>query len=346
MWVSSGRTWPEGRSESREPPAGRRGPAGRESEEDMDIGMFGLGRMGANMARRLLRGGHRVVAGNRSRGPIDELTEQGAEPAFSVAEMVEKLAPPRAVWLMVPAGDPTQELIDLYAELLSEGDVIIDGGNSNFHDTMRRAAVLRDRGLHLVDVGTSGGIWGLDEGYSMMVGGDAASVGRLRPLLETLAPSADRGWGHVGPAGAGHFVKMVHNGIEYGMMQAYAEGFEILRARRDFDLDLHQIAQIWRSGSVVRSWLLDLTATALEQDQDLSDLRGWVADSGEGRWTVFEAIDQDVPAPVITLALLMRFVSRQDERYAAKLLAAMRNAFGGHAVQRIEPPDGATEKQA
>jgi 6-phosphogluconate dehydrogenase len=311
----------------------------------MEIGMFGLGRMGANMARRLLAGGHRVVASNRSRGPIEEVAEHGAEPAFSASEMVQKLDAPRVVWIMVPAGAPTQDTIDLFADLLSEGDLIVDGGNSNFHDTMRRAGELAARGLHFVDVGTSGGIWGLDEGYSMMVGGEKASLERLRPALETLAPAPDRGWGHVGPSGAGHFVKMVHNGIEYGMMQAYAEGFEIMRARREFRLDLHQIAQIWRSGSVVRSWLLDLTATALEDDQELSDLRGYVADSGEGRWTVFEAIDQDVPAPVITLSLLMRFVSRQDERYAAKLLAAMRNAFGGHAIERIEPPETPSEKQ-
>lgn len=310
----------------------------------MDIGVFGLGRMGANMARRLLRGGHRVVVSNRSRGPIEELAEEGAEPAFSAAEVVEKLAAPRVVWLMVPAGSPTQELIDLFTDLLSPDDLIVDGGNSNYRDSARRALELRARDLHFVDVGTSGGIWGLTEGYSLMVGGQPEAVARLRPALETLAPGPDKGWGHVGPAGAGHFVKMVHNGIEYGMMQAFAEGFEIMRAKEEFRLDLHQVAQIWRSGSVVRSWLLDLTATALEQDPDLKDLKGWVADSGEGRWTVFEAIDLDVPAPVITLSLLMRFVSRQEEGYAAKLLAAMRNQFGGHTVQRIEPPEEAPEK--
>ncbi len=224
-------------------------------------------------------------------------------------------------------------MIDSLLDILSPGDTIIDGGNSNYKDTMRRAARVAARGLHFVDVGTSGGVWGLTEGYSMMVGGEEAVVERLRPVFETLAPAPDKGWGRVGPGGAGHFVKMVHNGIEYGLMQAYAEGFEILKAKKDFELDLHHVAEIWRYGSVVRSWLLDLTAAALAEDQDLSDIRGWVADSGEGRWTVAEAIDQDVPAPVITLSLLMRLVSRQDESYAAKLLAAMRHQFGGHEVK-------------
>jgi 6-phosphogluconate dehydrogenase len=220
------------------------------------------------------------------------------------------------------------------ADLVSEGDTLIDGGNSNYKDTQRRAAEYAARGIHFIDVGTSGGIWGLEGGYSMMVGGETEVVERLRPVFETLAPDADLGWGRVGPSGAGHFVKMVHNGIEYGMMQAYAEGFEILRAKGEFELDLHQVAEIWRYGSVVRSWLLDLTARALEADPDLEEIAGWVADSGEGRWTVLDAIDLDVPAPVITLSLMMRFVSRQDERYAAKLLAAMRQQFGGHAVKR------------
>jgi 6-phosphogluconate dehydrogenase len=216
---------------------------------------------------------------------------------------------------------------------------VIDGGNSNYKDSVRRAAALMERGMHFVDVGTSGGVWGLTEGYSMMVGGDKAAVDRLQPIFETLAPAPDKGWGHVGPSGAGHFVKMVHNGIEYGLMQAYAEGFEILRTKDAFDLDLHQVAQIWRYGSVVRSWLLDLTALALKEDQDLSDIKGWVADSGEGRWTVAEAIDQDVPAPVLTLSLLMRLVSRQETSYSAKLLAALRNQFGGHAVLRESAQD-------
>ncbi len=301
----------------------------------MKLAMIGLGKMGGNMARRLLRAGHQVVGYNRSPETTRQLAaEEGLEPAFSLAEAVEKLAPPRIVWVMVPAGDPTEQVIAELGDLLTEGDVIIDGGNTFYKDDQRRAAALRPRGIHYVDVGTSGGVWGLAEGYSMMIGGDETVVASLRPLFETLAPAPDRGWGHVGPVSAGHFVKMVHNGIEYGLMQAYAEGFEIMKAKEDFALDLHQIAEIWRYGSVVRSWLLDLTARALTDDQDLSHIKGWVADSGEGRWTVFESIDLDVPAPVITLALQMRFVSRQDESYAAKLLAAMRNQFGGHAVKR------------
>ena len=300
----------------------------------MDIAMIGLGKMGGNMARRLLRGGHRVVGYNRSPEPTQALAEEaGLEAAFSLDEVVASLPAPRAVWIMVPAGAPTESTVNALAERLSPGDTIIDGGNSNYKDSMRRAAALKERDLYFVDVGTSGGVWGLAEGYSMMVGGEQEAVERLRPVLETLAPGADQGWGRVGSAGSGHFVKMVHNGIEYGLMQAYAEGFEIMRAKEAFDLDLHQVAEIWRFGSVVRSWLLDLTADALADDPELSDIKGWVADSGEGRWTVFEAVDLDVPAPVITLALMARFVSRQDESYAAKLLAAMRNQFGGHAVR-------------
>jgi 6-phosphogluconate dehydrogenase len=237
---------------------------------------------------------------------------------------------------MVPAGAPTESTVMTLAELLSPGDIIIDGGNSNYKDTVRRAEALKERGIYFVDVGTSGGVWGLSEGYSMMVGGDSAAVEQIRPVLETLAPGAELGWGYVGPSGSGHFVKMVHNGIEYGLMQAYAEGFEIMRAKEVFNLDMHQIAEIWRYGSVVRSWLLDLTANALAEDQELSDIKGWVADSGEGRWTVFEAVDLDVPAPVITASLQARFISRQEESYAAKILAAMRNQFGGHAVKKNE----------
>jgi 6-phosphogluconate dehydrogenase len=304
----------------------------------MEIGIIGLGRMGSNMARRLARGGHRVVAYNRSPQKAYALADE--EPNVvavkSLEEIATQLTPPRAAWVMVPAGEATEQMIEALLDILSPGDAIIDGGNANYRDTMRRAAKVAARELYFVDVGTSGGVWGLSEGYSMMVGGEEAVVEQLRPIFETLAPAPDKGWGHVGPSGAGHFVKMVHNGIEYGLMQAYAEGFEILKARKDFDLDLHHIAEIWRYGSVVRSWLLDLTAAALAEDQDLSDIRGWVADSGEGRWTVAEAIDQDVPAPVITLSLLMRLVSRQDEGYAAKLLAAMRSQFGGHAVKRKE----------
>jgi 6-phosphogluconate dehydrogenase len=301
----------------------------------MEIAIVGLGKMGGNMARRLLRAGHRVVGYNRSPEPTQVLkVEEGLEAAFELDEVVTKLTSPRAVWVMVPAGGPTESTINALADLMSAGDIIIDGGNSNYKDSMRRAAALKEKGLQFVDVGTSGGVWGLAEGYSMMVGGDKEAVERLTPILETLAPGPGKGWGHVGPAGSGHFVKMVHNGIEYGLMQAYAEGFEILRAKEEFDLDLHEVAEIWRFGSVVRSWLLDLTADALADDPELSDIKGWVADSGEGRWTVFEAVDLDVPAPVITLALQARFSSRQDESYAAKLLAAMRNQFGGHAVKR------------
>ena len=302
----------------------------------MELGMIGLGRMGGNIARRLLRGGHRVVVYNRSPDKTLEVAKEGAEGAFSLGELVDKLTPPRAVWSMMPAGDVTESTIESLIPLLSAGDVVIDGANSNYKDTMRRATRVREHSLHFVDVGTSGGIWGLTEGYCLMVGGDPDAVQRLRPIFETLAPAPDRGWGHVGPTGAGHFVKMVHNGIEYGLMQAYGEGLEILQAKKEFDLDLHQIAEMWRYGSVVRSWLLDLTATALKEDQNLDKVKGWVADSGEGRWTVAEAIDLDVPAPVLTLALLMRLVSRQDESYAAKVLAVMREQFGGHAVKRAE----------
>ncbi len=303
----------------------------------MKLGMIGLGKMGANMVRRLIRGGHEVVGYNRSPETTQTLSaETGMTPAYSLAEVVANLERPRTVWVMVPAGNPTETTIQTLLTLLDEGDLIVDGGNSNYKDTMRRHEMVTAKGLHFVDVGTSGGVWGLKEGYSMMVGGEETAVNRLRPALETLAPGADYGWGHVGPGGAGHFVKMVHNGIEYGLMQAYAEGFEIMRAKKDFGLDLHQIAEIWRFGSVVRSWLLDLTANALAEDQELSDIAGYVSDSGEGRWTVFEAIDLDVPATVITHSLMARFASRQDESYAAKLLAAMRNQFGGHAVKKAE----------
>jgi 6-phosphogluconate dehydrogenase len=300
----------------------------------MEIGMIGLGKMGGNMATRLVQGGHRVVVYTRNPETVKLAESRGAIGSTSLEDLVAKMETPRAVWVMVPAGDPTESVLQGLTDLLSPGDVIIDGGNSNYKDTLRRAAELKERQLSLVDVGTSGGIWGLAEGYSMMVGGDGEAVAHLRPVFETLAPGEKLGWGHVGPSGAGHYVKMVHNGIEYGLMQAYAEGFEILRSKLEFELDLHQVAEIWRHGSVVRSWLLDLTARALEDDPDLADIKGWVADSGEGRWTVADAIDLDVPAPVITLSLLMRFVSRQDESYAAKLLAAMREQFGGHAVKR------------
>jgi len=302
----------------------------------MQLGLIGLGKMGANMNQRILRGGHQTVVYNRSPEPVRAAVQMGALGADSIADLVSKLTAPRAVWIMVPAGAPTEDMVETLIGLLAPDDIIVDGGNSNYKDTIRRAARAAQHGLHYIDCGTSGGIWGITEGYSLMIGGEKAPVERLRPIFETLAPAPDKGWGHVGPSGAGHFVKMVHNGIEYGMMQALAEGFEIMKGKSDFNMDMHQIAEIWRHGSVVRSWLLDLTARALEADANLSEIAPWVADSGEGRWTVAEAIDQDIPAPVITLSLMMRFVSRQDDSYAARLLAAMRNQFGGHAVKRDE----------
>ncbi len=301
----------------------------------MDIAIIGLGKMGGNMARRLAKSGHRVVGFNRSREVTDQIAaEVGLIPAYTLPEVMAKLPAPRVGWVMLPAGAATEDALNILAGLLTPGDTIVDGGNTNYKDDIRRAEALKARGLHYVDVGTSGGIWGLTEGYSMMIGGDKEAVEKLRPIFETLAPGKDKGWGHVGPHGAGHYVKMVHNGIEYGMMQAYAEGFEIMKAKKEFGLNMSQIAKIWQHGSVVRSWLLDLTADALNEDQELSSLKGYVPDSGEGRWTVFDSIDLDVPAPVITLSLMMRFVSRQEESYAAKLLAAMRNKFGGHAVKK------------
>ena len=300
----------------------------------MEIGMVGLGKMGANMTKRLLNSGHKIFVFDRNEESVQMVVDDGAVGTQSLEELVQELSIPRAVWVMVPAGEATDSVIGSLGSLLEPGDMIIDGGNSNYKDTKARAAILKEKQIHLVDAGTSGGIGGLSEGYSLMVGGDTEAIEFLTPIFEALAPGPESGWGYVGANGAGHFVKMVHNGIEYGLMQAYAEGFEIMKAKTDYDLDLHQIAQIWRYGSVVRSWLLDLTADALEGDQDLSDVKGWVADSGEGRWTVAEAMDLDVPAPVITSSLMMRFVSRQDESYAAKVLAAMRNQFGGHEVKR------------
>lgn len=299
----------------------------------MELGMVGLGRMGGNMTFRLLRGGHKMVVWNRSPEPIEAAAAEGAVPTEGPADLVSKLAAPRAVWVMLPAGEITEAMIHELMGLLQPGDTIIDGGNSNYKETIRRAEMVQGAGFHFVDVGTSGGVWGITEGYSMMIGGENEPVERLRPIFETLAPAADLGWGHVGPNGAGHFVKMVHNGIEYGMMQAFAEGFEVMKAKESLRLDVAQISEIWRYGSVVRSWLLDLTAAALKDNPNMDGIAGWVADSGEGRWTVAEAIDLDIPAPVITLSLMMRFVSRQDDSYAAKLLAAMRNQFGGHAIK-------------
>lgn len=303
----------------------------------MKLAMIGLGKMGANMSRRLIQGGHEVVGYNLEKDVTDQLAaEVGLVPTYSLAEAVEKLSQPRVVWVMVPSGKPTESVVSELGELLAEGDLVVDGGNSNYKETIRRGKMLADKGIECVDVGTSGGVWGLKEGYSMMVGGTETAVATLTPALKTLAPGEAIGWGHVGPKGSGHFVKMVHNGIEYGLMEAYAEGFEILKAKKEFGLDLHQVSEIWRFGSVVRSWLLDLTANALAEDANLSDIKGFVPDSGEGRWTVFEAIDLDVPAPVITHSLFARFASRQDDSYAAKLLAAMRNQFGGHAVVKAE----------
>jgi 6-phosphogluconate dehydrogenase len=296
----------------------------------MRIGFVGLGRMGANMVRRLVRDGHEVVAYNRTPERTREIMTEGADGAFSLAELVGKLPAPRAVWVMVPAGDATETMIAELADLLSPGDTIVDGGNTNFHDDVRRHAMVAAKGLRYVDAGTSGGVWGLQVGYCMMVGGDRDAVAPLEPIFRSLAP-AD-GYAHVGGAGAGHYVKMIHNGIEYGLMQAYAEGFEIMHAS-GYDLDLAQVSGIWRYGSVVRSWLLDLLHDALSGNPDFDGIKDWVADSGEGRWTVQEAIDRDVPAPVITLSLQARFRSRQDESYGAKVLAALRNEFGGHAVK-------------
>ncbi len=299
----------------------------------MELGMVGLGRMGAKMVERLVRGGHRVVGYTRDPAGIARVVAVGVEGADSLASLVGKLARPRAVWIMVPSGAPVDETIAALVPLLSKGDILIDGGNSNYKDTQRRAASLKGQGFPFVDVGTSGGIWGLQEGYAMMVGGEKATVEHLRPLLETLAPAKDKGWGHVGPSGSGHFVKMVHNGIEYGMMQAYAEGFAILKKKDEFSLDMHQVAEIWRTGSVVRSWLLDLLSIALKENTEMAGIAPYVSDSGEGRWTVAEAIDLDVPAPVITLSLLQRLSSRDSDSYSDKLLAAMRNQFGGHAIK-------------
>jgi 6-phosphogluconate dehydrogenase len=302
----------------------------------MELGLIGLGRMGANMTKRLLQGGHRVVCYDRNPEAVRRVAGEGAVGADLPATLAEQLPGPRIVWLMIPAGDPVDRMIQTMAPFLSAGDVIVDGGNSNYKDTMRRVAKLKEQGLHFVDVGTSGGIWGVTEGYSLMVGGDPDVVGRLRPLFETLAPAPDRGWGYVGPSGAGHFVKMIHNGIEYGLMQAYAEGFAILKQKAELGLDLHQVAEIWRHGSVVRSWLLDRISDALADQPDLSGIAPYVADSGEGRWTVFEAIDLDVAAPVISLSLLARLRSRDQDSFADKLLAVMRDRFGGHGVRREE----------
>ncbi|NOK63712.1 MAG: decarboxylating 6-phosphogluconate dehydrogenase [Chloroflexi bacterium AL-W] len=300
----------------------------------MEIGLIGLGRMGAGMARRWIRGGHTVVVHNRSTDPIKELEQDGAIGAYGVEELVSKLSTPRAIWIMLPAGDITENMIDTLIPLLAPGDTIVDGGNTNYRDDQGRAKRLKEHQLHYVDQGTSGGVWGLEVGFCLMVGGDTDVVKRLEPAFVTLAP--EDGYAHVGPVGAGHFVKMVHNGVEYGMMQAYAEGFDIMNAATDYDLDMHQIAAVWNHGSVVRSWLLELAEASFKEDPDLEKLKGYVEDSGEGRWTIQSAIDFDVPAPVITLSLFERFHSRREDTYAAKVLAALRNQFGGHAVKKAE----------
>lgn len=296
----------------------------------MELGMIGLGRMGANMVRRLQQGGHRVVVHNRSREPIDEMAKEGAVPAYTLEELVANLQAPRVVWMMVPAGQPVDDQIAALKPLLSPGDIIVDGGNSRYTDTIARGEKLREDGLYYVDAGTSGGVWGLEVGYCLMVGGEDAAVKTVEPAFRTLAP--ENGYLHVGPSGAGHYVKMIHNGIEYGMMAAYAEGFEILHESR-YDFDLEAIANLWNHGSVVRSWLLELAALAFAEDPNLDKLRGYVGDSGEGRWTVFESIDLDVAAPVIYLSLASRFLSRKDDTFGNKVLAALRQQFGGHAVK-------------
>jgi 6-phosphogluconate dehydrogenase len=299
----------------------------------MELGMIGLGRMGANMAERLIGSGHRVVGYDPSEEARERAEQEGVVTVEEADRVPGALDPPRSIWIMVPAGEAVDQTLDALLPVVDEGDILVDGGNSFYKDTIRRGERVRAEGVHYVDAGTSGGIWGLAEGYSLMVGGPGEAVERLGPVLRTLAPDADRGWGHVGPTGAGHFVKMVHNGIEYGLMQAYAEGFAMLESKTEFELDLGQVAEIWRYGSVIRSWLLDLAAAGLAEDPRLERVAPWVADSGEGRWTVKEALDLDVPAPVITLALQARLRSRVENSFADRLLAVLRNQFGGHAVK-------------
>ena len=305
---------------------------------NVTVGMVGLGRMGGNMSRRLARAGHAVVAWDRAEGARSALADEPrVDPVSTLPELVARLPSPRRVWLMLPAGDPTATTLLQLADLLTRGDVVVDGANAFYRDSQRHAADLATRGIGFVDAGVSGGVWGQENGYGLMVGGEVAAVQSVEPLLRALAPSPDRGWVHCGRAGAGHYAKMVHNGIEYGIMQAYGEGFDILHAS-DYDLDLGAIAKMWNHGSVIRSWLLELAANAFEKEgNDLEGIHGWVADSGEGRWTVFEAIDHDVPAPVITLSLLQRFRSRREpDSYSDRVLAALRNEFGGHALKERE----------
>lgn len=300
----------------------------------MKLGMIGLGRMGAHMAQRLIHGGHQVVGFDPKPETRRDLKGKGVESTDSLAMLVSSLPAPRTLWLMIPSGEPVDGALQELQPLLAAGDTIVDGGNSNYKDTLRRARIFDDCGVGYVDCGTSGGVWGMAEGYSMMIGGSEATVERLRPVFEALAPAKNRGWGRVGPVGAGHFTKMVHNGIEYGLMQAYAEGFTIMEKKESLDLNLPQIAEIWRYGSVVRSWLLDLTADALQQNPTLDGLQAYVSDSGEGRWTVFEAIDLNVSAPVITESLIRRIRSREENNFTDRMLSIMRNAFGGHAIKK------------
>lgn len=302
----------------------------------MQLGMIGLGRMGSNMAQRLLAAGHQIVAFDHLVEAVETLENQGAIGSGSIHELVSKMTPPRAVWLMVPSGEPTEKTTESLAAEMVPGDVIIDGGNSYYKDSIRRSQKLSEQGIHFLDVGVSGGIWGLKEGYSLMVGGNKEAYESLIKVFQSLAPSPEFGYGHVGISGAGHFVKMVHNGIEYGLMEAYAEGFELMQAKQEFNLNLHQIAHVWRYGTVIRSWLLDLTAAALEEDPQLNSLEAYVEDTGEGRWTVQESIDLSVPIPVITQSLQARFRSRQEQPFGARLLAAVRNQFGGHKVHTRE----------
>ncbi len=302
----------------------------------MELGIIGLGKMGFNMAERLRLAGHKVVGFDFNKEATSRLTGAGSLGVNSIEELVGSLQAPRAIWIMVPAGTPVDETIARLEPLMQKGDTFIDGGNSNYKDTQRRHAEQTAKGFEFVDCGTSGGIWGLKEGYSMMIGGDVDPVNRLTPIFQALAPAPDQGWGRVGPSGAGHFVKMVHNGIEYGVMQAYAEGFSIMKAKQPLSLDLTQISEIWRYGSVVRSWLLDLTADALKKNPTLEGLEAYVPDSGEGRWTVFEAIDLNISAPVITESLIRRLRSREENNFTDRMLAVMRNEFGGHAVKKAE----------
>ncbi len=300
----------------------------------MQLGLIGLGKMGGNMARRLRRGGMEVVGNDRDAEVTRALADVcGLVPADSPEALVESLTAPRIVWLMLPAGEITESCVQLMRELLEPGDVLVDGANSFYKDSMRLGETVVENGIHFLDAGVSGGVWGLDNGYALMVGGSDEAFRLLRPVVEALAPAPDQGWVHTGPVGSGHFTKMIHNGIEYGMMQAYAEGFALLKGRDDFGLDLAAIAESWRHGSVVRSWLLDLSVAVLNEDQDLEGVSPFVADSGEGRWTALESIEQGVPTPVMSLALMARFASQGQQDYASKLLALMRNQFGGHAVQ-------------